>query len=190
MRYGLKWPTYAEQWDKMKINPSRLHEFEQIAIHLVHLKDHYVPIERATGVPWYMIALTHMREANNDFSRGLAQGDRWDRVSVNKPICGPFKSFFDSAVWALRHDGLTSVHDWRLEKILWYEEAFNGLGPEMHGIPSGYIWGGTNIQRAGKYIHDGPSGWRPNVWDTQPGVAPILQQMAKIDPSIVFVRED
>jgi len=188
MRYSLKWPTYAQQWDAMAIKPGRLHEFESIAHHLVALKDHYVPIERATGVPWYMIALLHMREASNDFSKGLAQGDRWDRVSHNKPICGPFKSFFDSAVWALKHDGLTAIHDYRLEKQIYYHEIFNGLGYEMRNLPSPYIWGGTNQQRAGKYVKDGV--FSRTEWDSQPGVAPIMKMMAEIDPTIQLKRED
>ncbi len=188
MRYSIKWPEYAKQWDAMVIKPARRHEFEQIAHHLVALKDHYVPIERATGVPWYMIALIHMREASNDFSKGLAQGDPWNRRSHNKPICGPFKSFFDSAIWALKHDGLTTVIDWRLEKQLYHHEVFNGTGYDMRNLASPYIWGGTNQQRAGKFVSDGV--FSRTTWDTQPGVAPIMKIMSEIDPSIKFVRED
>lgn len=188
MKYGLKWPIYAKQWDAMQIKASRRAEFERIARRLIGLKDRYIPIEKATGVPWYMIALLHLREASNDFSRGLAQGDPWNKRSRNKPICGPFKSFEESAVWALRHDGLTNVKDWRLEKQLYYHELFNGLGYEMRGLPSPYIWGGTNQQRAGKYVADGK--WSGTTWDVQPGVAPILQVMSEIDPTIKLTRED
>ena len=172
----------------MQIKPSRRAEFDRIATHLVHLKDHYTPIEKATGVPWYMIALIHLREADNDFSKSLAQGDRWDRRSTHIPISGPFKSFEDSAIWALRHDGLTDVRDWRLEKQLYYQELFNGAGYDMRHLPSPYIWGGTNQQRAGKYVRDGV--FSSSIWDTQPGVAPILKTMMELDPTIKPVRED
>jgi lysozyme family protein len=188
MKYGRKWPEYAKQWDAMVIKPARRHEFESIAHHLIALKDRYVPIEKATGVPWYMIALIHMREASNDFSKGLAQGDRWDRRSHNKPICGPFKSFFDSAVWALKHDGLTNVLDWRLEKQLYFHELFNGAGYDMRHLPSPYIFGGTNQQRAGKFIRDGV--FSSTTWDIQPGVAPIMKVMMEFDPTIKPARED
>lgn len=172
----------------MQIKPTRQGEFDRIAHKLVSLKDKYVPIEDATGVPWWMIAVIHLREADNDFSKGLAQGDPWNRRSRNVPICGPFGSFLESAVWALRHDGLTTVKDWRIEKVLYFSEVFNGSGYSMKGLPSPYIWGGTNVQKPGKYVADGV--FRSGVWDQQPGVAPILSSMAKFDPTIQFVRED
>src|SRR6185295_1862273 len=115
----------------------------------------YVPIEAVTGVPWYMIALIHLRESDNDFSKSLAQGDPWNRRSKHIPISGPFRSFADSAVWSLRHDGLTSVRDWRLEKQLYYQEIYNGTGYDNRGLPSPYLWGGTNVQRPGKFVRDG-----------------------------------
>ncbi len=188
MRYGLKWPVYAQQWDQMAIKATRRTEFERIARKLVGLKPHYLPIETATGVPWYMIALIHLREADNDFSKGLAQGDPWNRRSHNLPISGPFNSFFDSAVWALKHDGLTNVSDWRLEKQLYYQEVFNGAGYDMRGLPSPYIWGGSNIQQPGKYVRDGV--FSRGDWDHQPGVAPILKVMMELDPTIRPERED
>jgi lysozyme family protein len=188
VRYGLKWPEYQKQWDRMKINPSRQAEFDRIAAKLVGLKDKYLSIEEKTGVPWYMIAVIHMREADNDFTKGLAQGDPWNRRSRNKPICGPFSSFEESAIWALKHDGLSSMTDWRLEKQLYHNEVFNGPGYDMRGLPSPYVWGGTNIQKPGKYVADGK--FRSDAWDRQPGVAPILASMAKLDPSIKFTRED
>ena len=43
------------------------------------------------GVPWHVIAVIHEREASQDWAGSLAQGDRWDRVSVNEPKGrGPF----------------------------------------------------------------------------------------------------
>lgn len=188
MRYGLKWPMYAKQWDSMKIRPDRLAEFESIAHHLVALKDKYIPIERITGVPWYMIAVIHLRESGNDFSKSLAQGDPWNRRSTHEPISGPFGSFTESAVWSLKHDGLTTVHDWRLEKQLYFLENYNGSGYEVRNLPSPYLWGGTNVQRPGKFVSDGV--FNASRWDIQPGVAPILKCMMELDPTIRPVRED
>ena len=188
MRYSLKWPVYAKQWDSMVIKPGRRREFENIAHHFIALKYRYTPIEARTGVPWYMVALIHMRESNNDFSKSLAQGDPWDRRSTHIPISGPFQNFEESAVWSLKHDGLTSVRDWRLEKQLYYMELYNGTGYELRGLPSPYLWGGTSVQRAGKFIKDGV--FSAGTWDTQPGVAPLLKVLAEMDPTVHFVRED
>ncbi len=188
MRYSIKWPEYAKQWNAMIINPSRQKQFDDIARKQVSLKNRYLQVQTLTNVPWYSVALTHLREADNDFSKGLAQGDPWNRRSTHEPICGPFNSFNESCVWALKHDGMTSVHDWRLEKILYWEEIFNGMGYDMRGLPSPYIWGGTNIQKPGKYVEDHV--FSKTRWDMQPGVAPILFTMSKIDNTIVFTRED
>ena len=63
-----------------------------------------------------------------------------------------------------------------------------GYNDYHNGMPSPYIWGGTSIQRPGKYIRDGV--FSSTTWDTQPGVAPIMRMMAAIDPTIKFTRED
>lgn len=188
MRYGNKWPLYAKQWDRMAIKPSRIPEFEALAQRILAHKDRYLTIEAATGVPWYLVALLHTRESNGNFNTYLGNGQRLDRVTTSVPKGrGPFATFEDGAIDALKIDGLTSVQDWRLEKVLYYCELFNGAGYDRRGLPSPYVWGGTNVQKPGKYVSDGR--FNPRVWDTQPGCAPILATLAKDDSSIQFVRE-
>lgn len=198
MRYGDKWPEYARQWDAMVINASREQQFRTLALKFIDLKPRYVPLADQTGIPWQIFAVMHMRESDNDFSKSLAQGDPWNRQSTNEPISGPFSSFEESAIWTMNHDGLIKVVDWRLEKQLWHLERLNGMGyangPKdiRSGItyppmPSPYIWGGTNQQRPGKYIRDHV--FDPDTMDTQPGCAPILWMIAKLDPTVQFVRE-
>ena len=187
MRYGSKWPTYAEQWDEMVINSSRSAEFTKYAQFAIANKARYLEIEKATGVTWPHIAVLHRRESDADFDTYLGNGQPLNRVTTIVPKGrGPFSSFTEGAIDALRHDGLDKVIDWRLEKILYYCETFNGLGYENKGLPSPYIWGGTNQQRSGKYVSDGV--FDANVMDTQPGCAPILQMIAQLDPSVRFVR--
>ena len=188
MRYGSKWTTYAEQWDEMVINSSRSAEFTKYAQFAIANKARYVEIERATGVTWPHIAVLHRRESDADFNTYLGNGQSLNQVTTIVPKGrGPFSSFTEGAIDALRYDGLDKVIDWRLEKILYYCETFNGLGYENKDLPSPYIWGGTNQQRSGKYVSDGV--FDPNVMDTQPGCAPILQMIAQLDPTVKFVRE-
>ncbi len=188
MRYGSKWPTYAEQWDEMVINSSRSAEFTKYAQFAIANKARYLEIERATGVTWPHIAVLHRRESDADFDTYLGNGQSLNQVTTIVPKGrGPFSSFTEGAIDALRHDGLDKVIDWRLEKILYYCETFNGLGYENKGLPSPYIWGGTNQQRSGKYVSDGV--FDANAMDTQPGCAPILQMIAQLDPTVKFVRE-
>lgn len=189
MRYANKWPEYARQWDAMKINRSREDEFDRLANKAMIYKSRYEAIAQRTGVPWYMIAVLHRRESNADFRTYLGNGEPLNRVTRLVPRGrGPFSSFEDGAVDALRIDGLSSVKDWRLEKILYYTELFNGTGYNNRGLPSPYVWGGTNIQRRGKYVADGK--FDPRAMDVQPGTAPLLAAIDKLDPTFEFTRED
>lgn len=192
MRYATVWPQYAKWWDTMEIAPARVREFTAQAQFAVDHKAAYQDIEKATGVPWSMIAVIHRREAPPDrmgdprFDTYLGNGQTLTHVTTIVPRGrGPFKNFLDGALDALKVDGLSGVSDWRLEKQLFYLTGFNGWG--YYPRPSPYVWGGTNIQVRGKYIRDGV--YDPDVWDPQPGCAPLLQMIAKLDPSVTFTRE-
>ena len=187
-KYGSLWPTYKVQWDHMRINDSRQHEFEAIAKRLIAAKDRYKFVEAKTGVPWYMIAVIHERESSQNWYDSLAQGDPWDRVSVHVPRGrGPFSSWEAAAIDALRLQGFENVIDWRLEKILYHLEAYNGWGYSTHATPSAYLWAGTNQYHSGKYIADGV--WDESAVDTQAGTAALLSCMMKLDSSISPERE-
>lgn len=185
--YRSRWPIYAAQWDKMTI--TRPKEVLSVAKRLLAAKDRYLAVQQVTTVPWYMIAAIHERESSQDWKASLAQGDRWDRVSVHVPAGrGPFSSWEAAAIDALQLDGLTRVPEWRLEKIIYYWEVYNGWGYYAHGIPSPYNWGATNIQRPGKYIRDGV--WSSTTMDSQIGCCAMLRAMQDLDKTIRPVRED
>lgn len=191
MKYGSKWPEYAKQWDAMRINPSRVQEFDKLARFAITNKARYQAIERATGVPWFLIAVIHRREGNANFGTYLGNGQSLARKTTIVPRGrGPFTgpdAFERGAIDALKIGGLDKVQDWRLEKCLFYCETFNGWGYANKGLPSPYVWGGTNIQKPGKYVSDGV--FSKTAMDGQPGCAPILSMIAKLDPSITFIRE-
>jgi lysozyme family protein len=187
--YGSRWPTYAKQWDAMTILPARLSEVRQVAKRLADAKPRYQAVEKATGVPWYMIAAIHERESSQSWKASLAQGDPWDRVSTHVPRGrGPFRSWEAAAIDALALDGLTKVIDWRLEKILYYLELYNGWGYHAHGVPSPYLFGATNIQKPGKYVADGV--WSASAVDKQIGCAALIKAMMDLDASIQPTREE
>lgn len=187
--YGERWPTYAKQWDSMKVRPEKLKSFETIAKKLIANKPRYLKAEKLTGVPWYMIALLHMRESDNNFNTQLAQGDPLNQVSVNEPDGrGPFKTWEDGAKDALiTLKGFDKIIDWRLEKILYYSELYNGWGYFYRGVPSAYVWSGSTVYNGGKYIADHV--WSSTAVDKQPGVAPVLKIMMELDKSIQPQRE-
>ena len=189
MRYSAKWPVYARQWDAMVIKAARLAEFDNLAKFAIDHKPRYLAIAAKTGVTWPHIAVLHRRESDADFTTYLGNGDPLSRPTRHVPKGrGPFSNFEAGAIDALHLDGLDAVQDWRLEKILYYCEIFNGTGYDRRGLPSPYLWGGSNQQRFGKYTSDGI--WNGRVMDTQPGCAPLLLMIAKLDKTISFTRED
>lgn len=194
MLYGRAWRGLAAQWDAMKINPEREKEFKRIAEYAIKNRQQYIVVEENTGVPWAMIACMHVRESdakdkqgNPLFTSYLGNGQPLNKRTTIEPIGrGPFKSFEEGAIDALNYDKLTLVIEWRLEKQLFYMWALNGFGHSE--IPSPYLWGGTNIQKPGKYIRDHV--WSSTVMDKQPGCAPMLWSILKFSGEDMPERED
>ena len=191
MRYAAKWPKYADEWDRMVINPGRVAEFVFEARFAINHKATYQEAADKTGLPWPMIAVLHRRESDANFDTYLGNGQslkhKTTEVPANRgPFLGP-NAFIDGCIDAIKQEGWATISDWRLEKILFYCESFNGGGYDTHGIPSPYLFGDTNIQVPGKFVRDHV--FDPHVVDPQPGCAPLLQQIAKLDPTVISCDE-
>jgi len=189
--YSLMWPIYAKYWDTMKLSNANAPRVIKACESIVRYKKRYLNAEKDSGVPWYMIGPLHMRESGLSFSTQLAQGDPLNRVSVHVPKGrGPFSSWEEGAYDALvRLKGLNRVIDWRLEKILYYCENYNGWGYWLyHGrMPSPYVWGATSVQKPGKYVADGV--WSSTTMDTQIGCAVMIRVLSQME-KVTLVRED
>ena len=172
-----------KRWASAKVT----RDFSAIAKRLVASKQRYQTVSAATGVPWFVIAVIHQRESSQSWAGSLAQGDPWNRVSVNVPRGrGPFGSWEAAAIDALAacHPFLARKKDWSIGGTLLNLETYNGVGYANKVVPSPYIWAGTNQYRAGKYVRDGV--YDPNHVDTQPGCAGLLLAMMALDPTITF----
>lgn len=177
----------AARWQNAKL--IRGSEFGSVAARLAApvARARYQAIEAKTGVPWFVIAVTHERESSQDWSRSLAQGDPWNRTSTHVPKGrGPFASFEDAAIDALKNCAPYAARntDWSVGGLLTMLEQYNGLGYFNRGIPSPYIWSGTDQYVKGKYVADGK--FDPNVVDRQLGCAGLILAMMQIDSSISF----
>ncbi len=150
-------------------------------------KARYLAVAARTSVPWFFIAVVHERESSQSWRGSLAQGDPWDKVSIHVPANrGPFRSWEDAAVDALMNCAPFAGRnrDWSIGGTLTMLEQYNGLGYFARGMPSPYLWAGTDRYSKGKFVRDGK--FDPEAVDAQLGCAGLLMTMQTLDPSIKF----
>lgn len=167
-----------QRWNNCHIPADKGPAFQKVADRILNNKLVYEDIEKATGVPWWFVGVTHYRESNLDMNTQLAQGDPLNKVSTHVPKGrGPFTSFKDGAVDALVNCAPYAARnkDWSLGNALTMLEKYNGLGYANKGIPSPYIWAGTNQYVSGKYVSDGV--FDAQAVDQQLGCAGILKYL-------------
>jgi len=198
-------PEYAALLAAMRLDPAREHELAARAAVVLALserhRDEWAEVAGKTGVPRLWGLASFERESGSDYARSPAQGDRWDRVSVNVPRgLGPYQCWGDACVAAYRLDhldevaGVTPADDrcqttddgkqfyrptsvichpnWTWARACYEGELFNGFGPRAHGRATSYLWSWTNIYTGGKYVADGK--WDPDTRDQQCGMVPMM----------------
>lgn len=175
----------AKRWADAKVTRN----FVSVAKSLVAAKQRYLKVEKYTGVPWYIVAVIHEREASQRWDTQLGQGDPLNKVSVHIPAGrGPFENWETGAIDALVKCPPYAARnkDWSAGGSLTLLETYNGIGYYSHGIPSPYLWSGTDQVKkpSGKYIRDGV--FDPSADDQQLGCAGIIKSMMALDPTITF----
>ncbi|TYL95948.1 alpha/beta fold hydrolase [Bradyrhizobium rifense] len=179
---------YEQNWATLEVRPMRINEVMTIAAKAIKNKSVYQKIEARTDVPWWFVALVHHREANFNFDVYLGNGQPLHQVTTLVPKGrGPFPSFVDGAVDALRLQQLGGKTDWGVARALFRLEALNGFGYHRRGIRSPYLYGGSHLYgppeaKAGKILADGT--FDPNAIDPQIGAAVVLRALMELDSSI------
>lgn len=151
----------------------------------------YAAVSAETFVPQAWMAASFEREASSNFTLSPAQGDRWDSVSTHVPRgLGPFPSWAAAAKDAYHIDGLDRLGAaaWTVIRACYEGELFNGFGYLAHGIHSPYLWAGTNIYSAGKFVADGE--FSSSAIDQQLGVVPVMLKLIELRPALAFVPAD
>jgi lysozyme family protein len=167
---------YNNLWKKVELKKDE--EAFEIADRIIAVLDRYAPITDKIGVPEWAIGILHYRESNLNFNTYLGNGQPLNRRTTIVPKDrGPFDSFEEGAIDALKLQGLDRIKDWSAARFLYESERYNGFGYFMRGINSPYVWGGTNLQQRGKFVSDG--NFDPNVMDTQLGAAAILKALCE-----------
>lgn len=202
----------ARRWQAMHMKAERIPQFDATAARLcaMEAKARYVGVsERIAAipslqiVPWWFVAIVSEREYGGPphWDRQLGQGDPLNQVSRHDPSGrGPFLAHDGDATpgndaWtrgcldALIDCGPYAAKwtDWSIGGVLTLFEEYNGLGYAARGVPSAYVWSGTDQYISGKYIADHV--YRASAIDVQEGCAPLLSRMTAIDSSIQFATE-
>lgn len=187
---------YRNLWAQMKIRPEALPSAQDQARRIIKNRARYELVQTRTGVPWFVIGALHMRESNANFSTWLHNGDpmkdrngrpiRTVHVPANRPP-NPAVSWEEGAydaIVVIEH--LDLIKDWGPERVAYAMEKFNGFGyrSPSRNIPSPYLWGGTTVQKRGKFIRDGV--YDPNTMDPQIGGMAVLRALMDLDSSISF----
>lgn len=198
----------AYRWSVMHLKADRIAAFHSAAVRLCapDAKARYQGVtDRLLSanyqlVPWWFIAIVSEREYGGPphWDKQLGQGDPLSSVSHNAPAGrGPFlthagdvtpgndawtrgclDALIECAPYAAKWEA------WGIGGVLTLFEEYNGLGYAARGIPSSYVWSGTDQYISGKYVRDGV--FDPNVVDIQEGCAGILSLMMALDPTIKF----
>lgn len=171
--------TNAERWERAKFTRSTAINAQAAKIE-AH-RDRYEAVSKATGVPWDVIGVIHYRESSGDFKGVLHNGQKIIGTGKKTTIVpkgrGPFSTWEEAAIDALVNAPPKAAlnKDWSIAGALDILERYNGLGYRNKGLPSPYLWAGTDQYVKGKYVADGE--YDPEHIDKQLGVAPILMKL-------------
>jgi len=168
-----------DRWGKSKF--TKASSIEKQATNIKNKRSRYEAVSEATGVPWDVIAVIHYRESSCSFAGVLHNGEKIIGTGRKTTLVpkgrGPFSRWEDAAIDALMNCAPYAGKntDWSLSNTLDLLEAYNGLGYRKKGLPSPYLWAGTDQYTSGKYVADGK--FDPNVVDKQLGAAAILMSL-------------
>lgn len=179
---------YEVKYNEMQIHPNVLNSIQLVCKIIIGNKAYYDRIQELLNVPWWFTAIIHYRESDFNFHTYLGNGQSLLHVTTIVPRGrGPFTkhpnfidNFYDGAVDAFEQMGYIKVKVWTLGTALHLWERYNGMGYASKGLPSPYLWSGSNQYAKGKYVADGH--FDPNVVDTQLGCATILKVLQTMTP--------
>lgn len=189
---------YARYLSIMRVRPECERLVDLVARRLTKpsVLANYADVEHDTGIPQVVQAAICEREDGSDFTKNPGQGDPLTEPSIHvprgrPPLGAPPNDHFPVS-WKFAAIDAFTVCDqlnvisapWSMPYACWKWEGYNGFAYRARGLPSPYVFGGTNIQRPGKYVRDHV--FDPTVTDSQIGCAPIAMKMIELVPSLSF----
>ena len=174
---------YERLYASAAIRPERVAEVARVVRKIVSAWLRYESVAFAVGCPAHLVALIHSMECGLDFSRHLHNGDplnaRTVRVPAGRPVSGsPPYPWEESATDALTMHHVDVWHDWSIPGLCYVLEGYNGWGYRRYHaeVPSPYLWSGTSVYTAGKYVADGT--WSSTAVSKQCGAMALLRGLA------------
>lgn len=163
------------------ITPYRKAAVNHLAQRIKQQQRRYLLVERATTVPWQVVAVIHALESGLRFHRHLHNGDplhsRTVHVPANRPLTAPPFTWEESAIDALHYTELANWQDWSIAGTLFKLEAYNGWGYRRYHqqVLSPYLWSFSNHYTQGKYAADGK--FDTNLVSQQCGAAVLFKEL-------------
>jgi lysozyme family protein len=182
--------NYELLYESCLIRPNRRAAVDQLVGRITASRPRYQKVGKALGIPWFVVGIIHSLEASGNFTRHLHNGDpltaRTTHVPAGRPKNGkpPF-TWEQSAIDALRYQGLAEWKDWSAPGTLFELEGYNGFGYRDHhpDVPSPYLWSFSNHYTRGKYVADGR--FSPTAVSQQCGAAVLLKRLAASNGKVV-----
>jgi lysozyme family protein len=177
--------AYMDLWNTMSVSPEWAKKADAITKKIVANESRYASGVAGTSVPWWFLAIFHAMECSLRFDEHPHNGDplqaRTLRVPKDRPPTGspPF-TWEESARDAILYEKLDRVDDWSLPSALYHLHRFNGINNEYkkRGIPTPYLWSGTQHYRKGKYVADHV--FDPQAVSQQVGAAVLLKALVDL----------
>ncbi|MGX1317288.1 lysozyme family protein [Bradyrhizobium sp. USDA 377] len=177
--------NYTELWSTIQIRPEWKKTSDAIASKIVSNQGRYAAAVSGTAIPWWFIAVVHAMECSLRFDQHLHNGDpltaRTVRVPKGRPPAGapPF-TWEESARDSIVYESLDKVTDWTLPSVLFHWHRYNGINNEYkrRGIPTPYLWSGSQHYTKGKYVADHE--FDANAVSGQAGAAVILKALVDV----------
>lgn len=178
---------YQHLYDTCVPRPDRMEAIQEVTDKIRQYRMRYFVIETALNIPWAWIGAIHMMESGGDFETHLHNGDPLIARTVHAPKgrpkhgAPPF-TWHASAFDALTMRGLAERATWGIPEMLYEAERWNGFGYRNRGIPSPYLWAGSQHYVKGKYRKDHI--WDPELVSEQIGVALLVKPLLELEPPV------
>lgn len=180
---------YTNLLSTMEVRPEWRDAIDRRSRAILANKTKYQQVSDKLGglIPWSFIGVIHSLEAGLSFDGVLHNGEKILGTGRKTRLVprgrGPFSTWEEAAVDALKIKKLDLVTDWSDERVCYELERFNGFGYRNYhpSVLSPYLWSGSTHYTKGKYVADGK--WSSTAKSAQSGAVLLFKRIEEIDVS-------